>query len=188
MAGDQRLQVGNDGGVLAQCQAGVDETLGDIEAEELESRRFGTRPLGPIEIRERRAAPPSQRLGETGCNGLGFFLARCGRMLEPRRVDLVSEDLERVAGRPSADGVRPEHLAQLVHVGLQCADRRHRRCVAPDRVDQGVVRDSLVWAQEEQSEDGSELRAADLALVTVDDHFERPQDAELHRGAEPTGS
>ena len=74
--------------------------------------------------------------------------------------------------------MRRELLAQPGHVCLQAVRCGCRRAVTPDVVDQSLVRHDLARTEEQGSEDGPLLAAAQLGCAFLDLGLECSEDAE----------
>ena len=57
--------------------------------------------------------------------------------------------------------------------------RRRRRLLAPELVDQAIGRDDLIRVEDQDDEQRSALRAAELERPPVGDGLQRPEDAEV---------
>ena len=92
----------------------------------------------------------------------------------------VNDFIKDWVGRP-----RPEHLAaQLLpeppYIDLQRLGRALGRMFTPEGVGQLVVGDHLVRSQEQSGEQHPLLRRAEGERLPILDHFERPENPELH--------
>ncbi len=122
--------------------------------------------------RERRGTTVVSRGGRPG----GLLRERC----EDLRVDDGLPETDPVSASPSfeSDPVRRQHSPQPRHVRLQAMRRRRRRAVPPDLIDQSFARYDLARREQQSSEDGPLLAAAQLDAAFVDLGLERTEDAE----------
>jgi hypothetical protein len=86
------------------------------------------------------------------------------------------------------DPIRPERLPQTVDVHLERANRRRRRLVSPEGVDEAVARDDLTRPEEQRREQSSLLRRAERQAAPVVDGPDRAQDAELDSDDGPSAA
>jgi hypothetical protein len=112
-----------------------------------------------------------------------------GSELRPARPTSVSEalqvELARVEDDPIAraaclDPVGAERLAEPGDVDLERLDRRGRRLLAPQCVDEGVPRDCLARTQQQRRQQRALLRAPQVDRAAVRAGLDRPQDPEFH--------
>ena len=111
------------------------------------------------DVRERGAPPEPERLPERHRRKLrrafGELLAALAEQaLEQARVDPVGLDVEHVAGRAGHEGAPAlsERLAELRDADPESGAAAARRLVAPEILEQAVVRDDLVCVEEEERE------------------------------------
>ena len=158
---DQRPELGHDGAVAPETEDCLDPALDGLEPELLETSDLGLGELGEGELRQRGATPQGERLleGRERRNGLGLQLAPAARRkgLEPERVDPVGVDPEEVPRRLSLEGSAAvglvEEPPQVRDVPLQGLRGGARRRLAPQGVHQGVGRDDLAAAEQQDSEE-----------------------------------
>jgi hypothetical protein len=125
-------------------------------AEHLHEEGVGERLEIPrrLEVGQWGAAPKRKRIAEP----IGGLLRRCRgtgrgegalklREVEPLGVDPVAA----LARRDHVPALRAKCPAQVRDVHLQCLVRGHHRVVAPQRVDQRLLRDDLAGAQQENA-------------------------------------
>jgi hypothetical protein len=175
--------------------SGRQSTRRQISATSASSSR-GRRKLGATalarrtkrrELGKRRAPPELERLSEDARRALRLFrgerIATGAREpLEPRRVDQLRLDLERVAARPRRQDARlgTERLSELGDVHLQ--SRPCALVVArPQLLDQPVRRDDFSRVQDEQRDQGAAQATREPQGDAVLDDLERPEDPELER-------
>ena len=130
---DQRVELGDEGGVAPEGEVGVDAVLERLESKLGEVHRRGARRLAR-QVGERISSPQRERLlqqggGLTRLGGARLF----DEPAETVEVALIGLDAEEVAGRPGDEAVA-ELAPQAEDVVLQRAEGRGRRIVAPDRV------------------------------------------------------
>ena len=164
MARDQRFQLGDELGVSAEREIGVDPVLegGDMQLVQAPDLVLGEALVG--EIRQGKAAPELERLPEVA--GRRLRLARGERRaavreaaLEAVAVELVRLEPQGVAvsDRPQRLGAAGELLAQGGDAVLQHLVRRLRRRLAPQGVDDHVPRQRLVPVQQQEQRDDGPL-------------------------------
>ena len=142
------------------------------EAQLLEPCDLALRERLEGEVRERRAAPQRQRL-------LVALLPE--QPLEAVQVELVVVDAERVAGRPRLQPIVVQQPPQAGDVAMQRGQRRRRRGLAPQRVDEDILRDDLVRPQQQHPEQRALAAAAESEDAAVLRHLQRAQDPEVDR-------
>ena len=135
---------------------------------------------------ERRAAPERERLAEVGRCPLWtprseLSLAFREQVREPREIELALVDEEPVPARLGQQPVGAEPLAQLGEMLLQRVERRHRRPLDPQLLDQASCRDQLVRMQEQQREESALLSPAERDWTFTIRDLEWPEDMELRR-------
>ena len=185
MLGDEGLQLGDEIGMTAELELGLDSILGRRRPQFLEPDRLGPRKRDVGAVGERRATPQSERLPERLRRLRRLAGAEVGSglidgPLEPVRVQLVGLDDEEVTGAPGDEDVRLDQLAQLRDAVLDHLHGRRRRVALPELVDQTVAGDDLVRAKEENRHQLALTDAAqrDRPIACAD--LERAQDAVVH--------
>ena len=124
------------------------------------------------EVRQRRPAPQRQRL----------LVALLGEQpLEAMQVELVVVDPEQVAGRPRLEPVVAQQPPQLGDLAVERGQRRRRRRLTPQRVDERVLRDDLVRPQQQHPEQRTAAAAAEGQNAAVVRHLQRAEDPEVDR-------
>ena len=108
-------------------------------------------------------------------------LSAVAQELEAGEIELVRLEPQQVSARFRLQTLPSEHLAQLRDVDLQRLSRRLRRLLVPEGLDQPLVRDHAVRVHCEHGERGTLLGAAEVERPPVVEHFERAEDAEIHR-------
>ena len=177
----QSLQLGDQLGVEAGGEVGLDPLLEGGDAELVQAHRLGVRERLVREIGEGRAAyeleclPQQLRLAA----GLGGGTRLTQQLLEARRVDLLRIDAQQVAAGMGLDRVGSHELAQLGDVDLQGRARRHRRLRRPDGVDELIGRDDAVRLEEQHGQQ------APLPLAGGRDRHSTPHDLEGTEDREP---
>ena len=180
MLGDRGLELGHDGGVGAQLEAGVRLQLEGGEPQLLEPRRGRPRHRLVREVGERRPRPERQRapdlvlrLGGPARRQRALGLRE--QPLEARRVELVGLEPDPVAAAVSLDPVRAERAPQPVHVHLQRPVSRLRRLLAPERLGEVPVRHDLAAVQEQLGQQRPLLRRPERDGLPVCDGTHRSQ-------------
>ncbi len=90
-------------------------------------------------------------------------------------------DQEPVPARLGQQPVGSEPLAQLGQMLLQRVERRRRRLLDPELLDQASCRDQLVGMQEQQREESALLSPAERDWTFTIKDLEWPEDMELRR-------
>ncbi len=187
MLGDERLELAGERRVPALGELGLHELLDGREPQLGKARDLvaGERLVG--DVYERGAAPDLDRLAQ-GLRRPGR-IARAKRLtslaeqiLEPSRVDLVVTRLEDVS-RCACDDPRARRAERPPKLRDPDTERRLPAAglrLAPELVQQNLLRDDLVRADEERGQEGALLLAAEGNRVPLVDDFERPQDVEVH--------
>ena len=161
---DERLELGDELGVTAQRQVGVDALLDDDGSQLLEARDLRLRERLVDEVRERRSAPERERLAQRDL-GRGCFagLERGPPLLRQAReavhVHVLWIELEDVAGRAGGDD-GAERLTELRDVDLDGVRGRLRRIARPERLDEPVDGDDPSRLEREDGEEGARLLPA----------------------------
>jgi hypothetical protein len=129
--------------------------------------------------------PQAQRLARSAC-GLGAIAGskRIRRLFYERREDPRVErrraEIEPIAAPATLeyDPVRCEDASEVRDVCLEAVPNRRRRLLAPDIVDQAVVRHHLAGAKQESSENGLLLATAELDRGLPRPGLERAKNAQ----------
>ena len=161
---DERLELGDELGVTAEREVGVDALLDDDGSQLLEARDLRLRERLVDEVGERRPAPERERLAQRDLGGgcvarleRGPPLLRQAR--EAVHVHALGIELEDVAGRARGDD-GAEHLAELRDVDLDGVRGRLRRIARPERLDEPVDGDDASRLEREDGEERARLLAA----------------------------
>ena len=101
--------------------------------------------------------------------------------LEPVEIDLTVLDDQLVAASPPHDAIAAERAPQVGHIDLQHLPRCSGGCVAPERVDQPVVRDRPAAREKQDREERPFLRGPEWDRPAGVLDLEGAQQAELHR-------
>jgi hypothetical protein len=149
----------------------VDAPLQAGDAELVESGDLGLREALIGEVGERPPTPKTQR---------GLEVAVGDQLLDAIGVELAWSDPELVPQRSGEDPVLPECLAELGHVHLERLRRGSRWALAPERLQQHVLRHDAVRVQEEYGQKGAGLASAELDGSAIVANIERAENAELH--------
>jgi hypothetical protein len=150
----ERLELGDEVGMAAEREVGVDAVLERREPQLLQPRRLDAGEL-LVELRERRAAPHRQGGVELARRAIGVAGGKGGAPVARQRaerleVQLAVGDRQRVAGGVCAQRLRRQELAQLRDVDLHHLASALGRVVAPQLVDQAVAGDRQVRVQQQQ--------------------------------------
>jgi hypothetical protein len=129
--------------------------------------------------------PQAQRLARSAC-GLAAIAGskRIRRLFYERREDPRVErrraEIEPIAAPATLeyDPVRCEDASEVRDVCLEAVPNRRRRLLAPDIVDQAVVRHHLAGAKQESSENGLLLATAELDRGLPRPGLERAKNAQ----------
>ena len=97
------------------------------------------------------------------------------------QVELFVVDPEQVAGRPRLQPVVAQQPPQPRDLAVQRGQRRRGRGLAPQRVDEGVLRDDLVRPQQQHPEQRAAAAAAEGQDAAVVRHLQRAEDPEVDR-------
>ena len=160
--------------MAALLEPQLDDLLARRQLELLEARDLGGRERFRRHVGEGRAAEERERL---------FGLPLADEALEPQRVDLLRRDVEEVARCARLDRRAAEELSQLRDVALERVRGAGRRVLAPQPVDEPVLRQHPARIEREDREQGAQLLATDLDRPLAVSCFERAEQADLkHAG------
>ena len=178
---DERLQLGDEPGVAAECQVGVHAPLQSGQPDLLEAADLRLRKRLVLQVGQRQPAPQAKRVPEESRSALGRgAFRRLDQLLEAQQVELIRRDSHDVARLTGLDHVGPpEHLAKLCHVVLQRVLDLARRTLTPEGVDQTVDRHHPVRTRQQKRQERPLQRSAELDDLPVPDHLERPKDPKL---------
>jgi hypothetical protein len=181
LARHERTELADEIGVAPERKIGVDPLLECRQAELFEALDLAAGEVVVGEIRQRWAAPQSQRqaqlLGSLARLGVAGLLKQ---LLEPLRVELAGSDLQHVAARTRQQHVVAERLAQLRDVTLQRLGGGLRPPLAPQAIDQSLACDELVRVQQQNREQlALPSRADDERPIVIGD-LQGSEDAEVH--------
>ena len=159
--------------VAAVGEIALDPLLETGEAKLLQAcdLGFGEAPVG--EVGQRVSSPERERLRR---------LPVVPQELETAEIELLRPEPQQISARLRLQAVPAEHLAQLRDVHLERLSRRLGRLLVPEGLDQPIVRNDAVCVQREHGEGGTLFGAAEVERAPVVEHFERAEDAEIHRG------
>ena len=187
---DQRPELGHDRAVAPETKDRLDPPLNRLEPELLETPDLGLGKLRERELRERRPTPEGERVLEgrerRRRRRLELAPAARGKGLESECVDpVLVVDPEEVAGRLSLEGSAAaclvEEPPQMRDVPLQGLRGRDRRRLAPQGIHQGVGRDDLTAAEQQDGEERALSPGRKLhRLAGIVANLERAKDPELH--------
>ena len=160
MLGDRRLQLGDELGVVAQLELGVDEIRLGGRAQLLQPRHLEPGEGLVSEVGERRAAPEPDGLAQLRRTDVRVLSPSVGdEPLEATEVRLLGRCFEHVAGLAGDDHVRAERLAELRDVVLKRVLGRRRRLSGPELLDQLIGGNDLARPQQQQGEQRALLLA-----------------------------
>jgi hypothetical protein len=172
---DERLQLGQELGVAAEFEVGVDPLL-DRRSPlffELCAFRAGDR---VVEVGEWRAAPQTQRLLQLPGGAFGVETARVGdELLEPLEIEATGLDAGEVTGRLRDDRAPADGFPELGDVNLERRRGGVGRRSVPELVDQPVTRDDAVRMQQQERKERSLLRASKCDRAPVLGSLERAE-------------
>ena len=100
-------------------------------------------------------------------------------LLEPIEIELTVGDGQAVARWLRQQTLSTERLPQLRDVALERLPRSLRRPLAPEVVDQVGGRNRTVSAQKQKGEECARLRGRQWDEPSLDDRFDRPEDAKF---------
>ena len=184
ITGNEPGQLGDDGLVLADGEAGIGPVHLGGAAQRVEARRLGSREEARRVAVEGRAAPREQ--------GARQLLGRAPRLpdeqlvglaelgLEAPRIDLVRAGREPV-GRAAGDDPPGKQSPEGRDLRLERVLGRGRWVVAPQLVDQPVTRDEPVGLHEQGRQQGARARTTQPERHAVLDHLEWSEDAKIKR-------
>jgi hypothetical protein len=176
--------------MLAQRQPGLGLLFQRGQPLLLQPRDRGLSERGVGEVRQRRAAPPRQRIGQHG-GLLPRIPSRAGPAhegREPALVHRVALKLEQITRWPECHQLTAarlgvlQRLPQPADLGLQRPGRMDRKLIAPQILDQLARRDRPPEVQEQIGQ-----QRADLGLGNRDQpavlcpHCQGPEHAETHQ-------
>ena len=186
--GDQRLELGDRSGVLAEREVQLQPVLERGEPHAVETGALRRGAPEQLDVGQRRAAEQRERGAQClrrspQVTGSAEPARLVQVALEVLEVELAGRQLDRVAGRPGDDRLAvAERPPQLGDVHLQSLGGGGRRVVSPQLVDQPFGRDDSVAVVEEQDgEQRSSLGSGHGDLLARRPHAQRAQDLELHR-------
>ena len=178
------LQLGNEGGVLAERQPHMRAILERRESLLFEPVGVLSRPPLVPEVRERRPPPQRERLVQLRLGESRFerrVRCRTREAAEPAGVEHRRLDGGHVARGSRDEHLRPECLPQPRDEDLNGVVSPGRRIRAPQVVDQNVGRDDMPRVHEQPCQQRLLLRPAERKRGTVADDLERPQQPHLDR-------
>ena len=183
----ERLQLGDELGVPAEREVGLDPVLerGYVHLVEARDLVLGKALVG--EIRQREAAPECQRLPELLARRLRIAGGERRAAVRHAALEAVAVELVRlepqhvaVAHRPQCLRAAGELLAQRRDAVLQHFVGGLGRRFAPQLVDEHVPGQRLVPVEQEECEDGALPRPAQAQGALAVECLERAEDPVLH--------
>jgi hypothetical protein len=201
MLGDERIELPEQRVMPAERELGVAEQLKRVQPLLLQALALVPHERLGREIGERGPMPEPECLaqqpgGGVGPGGVEVLPRARDQRLEALEVELARLEDDPVARAACLDPVGAQRLAQPGDVDLERLDRRGRRFLAPQRVDEGVARDRRAGPQQQRRQQRALLRASQVDRAAVRAGLDRPQDPEFHavfsppdaRPAKPTPS
>ncbi len=185
-ASDRGVELGDEVGVAAHRQQGVETILGDRLAQLLPPTRRGDRHRHVDELDQRSVAPQTERAFEAGDGrarpAAGERLPALPRQpFEAERVDVVVGNVEEVAGRAGHDPVGTDRLADLEDDHLEGVRRLLQIPLGPQALDQSVGGRRHSRPQREQGEERALTEPDERdRLTTLVAHVERSEQTDLH--------
>jgi hypothetical protein len=170
MRPERRGELPDDLGMPAVGELAPEPPLDGGQAQLLEPRDLALGEVVEREVVERRTAPQRQRLL------VAILVEQRAKAVE---VELVRFDAQQVARRPRLEPAVAEQPAQPRHVAVQRRHRGGRRRLAPQRVEEPVLGDDLVRAQQQVAEQRALTPALDRERTALLHDLQRAQDPEL---------
>ncbi len=171
--------------VQPEEQVGVDAVFDRREPRLFEPGDHRSRERIVSEVDECGAAPQCERVAERRRRRFRLTSVEGSAALrrepvETGRIESIPWENERVATSACCDPVFTERASQARHVDLQVVAGRDP-LAAPDVLEQLVGRHRVSLGQRKVDEQCARTRAADVdGNAVIVEHFERPQDSELH--------
>ena len=182
--GNQRLQLANNVGVMAEREIGFDPVLDDAGPQVLQPGDLHLRERLIAEIGQRGATPQGQRLAEVRRRLLGRVRRQRlpplpGQALEPVHIDMLVLDPQQVRARPGQHWLIPgsilQRLAQPGDVHLQGVLRARGKMLPPQLVNQNITGNGPIRPEHEHRQQRTLLQPADLDGLPVCADLERPE-------------
>ena len=186
MLADEGLELGDELGVAAEGEVGLDPLLEGGQVQLLEASDLALREGLGREVRKRRSAPERECRSQGLRRALGLALGEelstlAEQALEPAEVELLGLERKQVPLPTRLQTPVAERLAELRDVDVDAVEGARGRVFVPERVDQAVRGDDLAGAQEKECEQRPLLARADLERLPALGRLERAEDAELDR-------
>jgi hypothetical protein len=192
MLGYQSLQLRHELRVTPGAQLGLESRLERDQPLLLERCDRALRERRERQVGERRAAPQRERVLEElerppGMVGGQLTAPLVEQSLEAVRVEVLGAEPQLIAVAAGGQHVLGELLAQPRHVHLERLQRVRGRALAPQLVDQPLVRERLVRVQEQHCEDGAALAPAERNGLGPLEGLQRAENPDIHasRGTRP---
>ena len=184
LAGDQALQLGNRGGVIAELQQQLEALFSGDQAELLEPFHLGTRPPLFDEVEVRTTAPGAQRALVRLYRHSTRLTPSCGEQpLEVIGIDAIGGGVELIARFEPADGPIPQRTPQPGDVRVHGGHRIDGTVLArPQHLDEPVDRHHAAAVGHQHREQTMLLLATERDRAPVVDHIHRAEHTELHVG------
>ena len=187
MGAGQLAQLGDQAGVPAQPQVGVDARLEGGQPQLGQPRHLVAGQRGRGHVGQRLAAPQRQRLGQQARRRgpvapLGRRPGLVAQAAEPVGVQLGAGHRELVAG-PAGDQapavLRAQPLADQLDVALHRVPRARRGLAVPQHRGQRVHGDDLAGPQQQHGQHRP-LAGRERQLAAARRHAQRAEESELH--------
>ena len=163
----ERFELGDQVSVPACSEVRVDAILDHGESLLLEAATgFVCEPL-VAQVEKRRPPLERERLG---------LAAFAGQALESLEIELILLDAQQVPRIPRLEPAVPKLLAQVGDTVLENLQRRRRRPLVPEDVDQRSTRHHLIGMEQEVGEERLLLAAPDRDRPSVLDDLQGTQD------------
>ena len=170
MLADRGGELPDDVGVPTVGELALEPSFDRGQAQLLEPSDLALREVLEREVVERGSAPEGERL---------LVAVLVEQLAEAVQVELIRRDVQHVAGRLRLEPAGAELPPQPRHVALQLRLRGRGRRLAPERVDEPVLGDDLVRAQQQIAEQRALPPALDGERTAILHHLQRSQDPEL---------
>jgi len=187
MLGDHGFELADELSVRGEDQVGLDPVLEGREAKLLQAGDLGLSERLVREVGEGGTAPEVERLpqclrGALGIAGRKQASPLSEEALEAAGIELVRLEVEQIA-RGTREQARADLLAEARDVDVEEVVGAPRRHLAPQLIHQALRSDDLANVEEQDCEECSRSRAAEVESATVHAHLEWPKDPNIHRSS-----
>ena len=167
MLADERLELGDELGVAAEREVGLDPLLECGQAQLLEARDLSLREGLGREVRKGRSAPKGEGGPQRLCCAFGLAPGKerstlAEQALETAEVELLGLERQPVPVPTRLETPVEKRLAELRDVDMDAVEGARGRVILPERVDHPVRRDDLAGAQKQERQQRPLLARADL--------------------------